>query len=390
MNSSVLESYLNIGTTVTTTSTLTVSNTNATSTTPIILISSASTERPVTLGAVGQGDNNDSVKIAVGVLVPLFIICLIASFIFYKWYRRKYPVRMILGREFAKFENPDYLNRASTLSLVRDDADDYFSRATSKATSTVSLANHTAHDNLAFQHDKNNLNPSDDDYDIVKRKSFLFKSLEEHRDWMETGFASATSSQSSVFESVPTESDKASEISNNNSTSAKEQINVHRSQEELHNLKNSNQNFPKDTPIETILGQVKDRRSFTDDPTLGRQKDYDSVSLSKYRSQSADPISPTQVYTELQGQRPEEVVSLQSDHSVSSDSEPTVNISEEQLENNSDLPKNIRGDSDVSIVISDEIDLGVSPSIIIEQEQIQNSIRNKSPTSENEKIYVLM
>ncbi|KAL3881702.1 hypothetical protein ACJMK2_028104 [Sinanodonta woodiana] len=59
--------------------------------------------------------------IVAGVLVPLIVIG-IGLLVFYIWYRKKYPVRMVFGKDFGKFTNPLYDKRHSTLSLVRDDA----------------------------------------------------------------------------------------------------------------------------------------------------------------------------------------------------------------------------------------------------------------------------
>lgn len=58
--------------------------------------------------------------IVVGVLVPI-IIATIIGIIVYKLYRRKYPVRMVIGKNFAKFENPRYIKKTSTITLVRSD-----------------------------------------------------------------------------------------------------------------------------------------------------------------------------------------------------------------------------------------------------------------------------
>ncbi|CAG2227178.1 unnamed protein product [Mytilus edulis] len=58
------------------------------------------------------------VAIAVGVVVPILILTIIGVVV-YKWYRRKYPVRMVLGKNFSKFQNPVYNKKTSTLSLVR-------------------------------------------------------------------------------------------------------------------------------------------------------------------------------------------------------------------------------------------------------------------------------
>ena len=60
--------------------------------------------------------------IVAGIVVPLVLIS-IGILFFYIWYRRKYPVRMVIGKDFSKFSNPKYNKRASTLTLVRDDAE---------------------------------------------------------------------------------------------------------------------------------------------------------------------------------------------------------------------------------------------------------------------------
>ena len=60
--------------------------------------------------------------IVAGIVVPLVLIG-IGILFFYIWYRRKYPVRMVIGKDFSKFSNPKYNKRASTLTLVRDDAE---------------------------------------------------------------------------------------------------------------------------------------------------------------------------------------------------------------------------------------------------------------------------
>ncbi|XP_045195268.2 uncharacterized protein LOC123550874 [Mercenaria mercenaria] len=67
----------------------------------------------------GGGNSANTTTIIAGVLVPLILIG-VGALIFYIWYRRKYPVRM-LGRDFNRFSNPAYNKRASTLTLVRND-----------------------------------------------------------------------------------------------------------------------------------------------------------------------------------------------------------------------------------------------------------------------------
>lgn len=56
-----------------------------------------------------------------GILVPMIGFIFIAL-VGYAWYRHKYPVRMVLGKNFGKFANPIYEKGASTLTLMREDA----------------------------------------------------------------------------------------------------------------------------------------------------------------------------------------------------------------------------------------------------------------------------
>ncbi|XP_064594544.1 CUB and sushi domain-containing protein 3-like [Liolophura sinensis] len=59
-------------------------------------------------------------RIVAGILVPMFGVIFVAL-MGYAWYRHKYPVRMVLGKDFGKFANPIYEKGASTLTLVRED-----------------------------------------------------------------------------------------------------------------------------------------------------------------------------------------------------------------------------------------------------------------------------
>lgn len=135
-------------------------------------------------GEVGN-DRDGAWKIAVGVTIPIVIIVTIGVVI-YILYRRKYPVRMILGREFAKFRNPNYERPRSTATLVRDDADVYFNAAMMSAAVNLNELNpvnpvlQVGHDNLAFQHDNSGIEGIFNDEDTEerefrKKKSWLFK-----------------------------------------------------------------------------------------------------------------------------------------------------------------------------------------------------------------------
>lgn len=85
--------------------------------------------------------------IAVAVALPLIAIGVVACII-YVWYRRKYPVRMIVGKDFAKFSNPAYNKRSSTATLVRERAalDDDYQRDIEEGAAYTGVA----HDNPAL------------------------------------------------------------------------------------------------------------------------------------------------------------------------------------------------------------------------------------------------
>ncbi|XP_061171129.1 uncharacterized protein LOC133180678 [Saccostrea echinata] len=78
------------------------------------------------VGSTEKSGGSSPGVIAVAVIIPILIIG-IGAIVAYVWYRRKYPVRMIVGKDFAKFSNPAYNKRASTATLVRENAalDDY-------------------------------------------------------------------------------------------------------------------------------------------------------------------------------------------------------------------------------------------------------------------------
>ncbi|KAK3576983.1 hypothetical protein CHS0354_005990 [Potamilus streckersoni] len=81
---------------------------------------STSSLQTTTPNSPDDGGPNIGVIVA-GVLVPLIVIG-IGLLVLYIWYRKKYPVRMVFGKDFGKFTNPLYDKRPSTLSLVREDA----------------------------------------------------------------------------------------------------------------------------------------------------------------------------------------------------------------------------------------------------------------------------
>ena len=75
----------------------------------------------------GDASLDDGI-IAVSVIVPLLALVLILVGGYF-WYRRRYPVRMIIGRDVSKFTNPKYAQPRSEATLVRDDAERFFTHA---------------------------------------------------------------------------------------------------------------------------------------------------------------------------------------------------------------------------------------------------------------------
>ncbi|GAB1605848.1 hypothetical protein Ahia01_000867100 [Argonauta hians] len=61
-------------------------------------------------------NGNDVGKIAVGIAIPVLILLAIGIGV-YIWYRKKYPVRMILGKEFQNFTNPLYVKSTNTVEI---------------------------------------------------------------------------------------------------------------------------------------------------------------------------------------------------------------------------------------------------------------------------------
>ncbi|GFR88288.1 hypothetical protein ElyMa_006096700 [Elysia marginata] len=75
----------------------------------------------------GNSEDNsvDDGIIAACVVVPLVALVLILVGGYF-WYRRRYPVRMIIGRDVSKFTNPKYALPKREATLVRNDAERFF------------------------------------------------------------------------------------------------------------------------------------------------------------------------------------------------------------------------------------------------------------------------
>ncbi|XP_071113163.1 dentin sialophosphoprotein-like [Haliotis cracherodii] len=278
---------------------------------PPITTAPVTTTKPVTTYV---DDGSGTVKIAAGVGVPVFI-CLSVLLGLYLWYRKKYPVRMIIGREFGKFYNPEYATKGtSTLTLVRDDADDFFKTA-SRATSSVSLVidreSGPHYVNVAFRKDHEGLTSGElddleqqpvdqdaEDRELMKRKSYLFS----HMDTFDGDADSRKGDDSS------SESDSASH-SDKSQTSRRARdvvvtVEQEQGQEQEHDVKiesntsqsddsstmgsQLNNHFPpRKMSLSALIERSRERRAFTNEEPRSRRLSYDASMSARGRSLSA-------------------------------------------------------------------------------------------------------
>ncbi|RUS78764.1 hypothetical protein EGW08_013480 [Elysia chlorotica] len=156
----------------------------------------SSTTAGLAKGDKSAGDDSvDNGIIAVSVVVPLLALALILVGGYY-WYRRRYPVRMIIGRDVSKFTNPKYAQPKREATLVRNDAERFFNQPTDdisySETVTLEMNPVVARwglDNRAYQGDEiDNVRSSDDlkhdDDDEEERrfrekKGWLFRRSED-------------------------------------------------------------------------------------------------------------------------------------------------------------------------------------------------------------------
>ncbi|BFZ25227.1 hypothetical protein BsWGS_28266 [Bradybaena similaris] len=117
-------------------------------------------------------DSSDAWKIAIGVMVPLCALVLVPICVFV-YFRRKYPVRMMIGRDVAKVCNPQYPRPADHPALVRADASEFFSKRQSAISSEESAPEkvYVVFENLGFS--------GDDDDDEGQEHKFM-----ETKNWL--------------------------------------------------------------------------------------------------------------------------------------------------------------------------------------------------------------
>ncbi|KAK0056696.1 CUB and sushi domain-containing protein 3 [Biomphalaria pfeifferi] len=121
--------------------------------------------------------SSDGWKIALGIILSIIGICLIALG-GYISYRKKYPVRMIIGREFGKFSNPIYDRSKRPVSLVVEDADEYFARNTGAVTpDDLNPVNQNFHYvNQAFVNEEDD---EEKDRKFIQKKQWMFSKQDE-------------------------------------------------------------------------------------------------------------------------------------------------------------------------------------------------------------------
>ncbi|KAH3738327.1 dentin sialophosphoprotein-like [Dreissena polymorpha] len=105
----------------------------------------------------GHNDQTKTTTIVVGVLVPVILIG-IAALIFYKWYRKKYPVRMGIGRNFSTFSNPAYNKRQSVVNMAGEDKENVFNALSRRNPQMADVAEveDVGHTNPGFDDDDEN------------------------------------------------------------------------------------------------------------------------------------------------------------------------------------------------------------------------------------------
>ncbi|GFN84697.1 hypothetical protein PoB_001120300 [Plakobranchus ocellatus] len=134
-------------------------------------------------------DSPDNGLIAVFVIIPLVVLILILVGGYF-WYRRKYPVRMILGRDVSKFTNPKYARPNREATLVRNDADKFFSEPHDDTDGICSLEmnpenpRYEQYDNPGYQADETDemgvsVDDEEEERQFRAKKSWLFRRSED-------------------------------------------------------------------------------------------------------------------------------------------------------------------------------------------------------------------
>ncbi|KAL8586949.1 hypothetical protein ACOMHN_062360 [Nucella lapillus] len=152
----------------------------------IIMAPSVNTSIPLTSEPPQQqtqgdsGGDTNAAAIAAGVTVPIIIILLTAGIVYW-YYRKKYPVRMIVGRDFAKFSNPAYSrSRNQQHTLVRDDADTFFQQTQPSGLVTLCFGENdeeakVGYVNTGFQYDSHDADEEEVENRFRQQKAYLFK-----------------------------------------------------------------------------------------------------------------------------------------------------------------------------------------------------------------------
>ncbi|PVD29307.1 hypothetical protein C0Q70_11904 [Pomacea canaliculata] len=128
--------------------------------------------------SISSSDSDIGGKVAAGVVVPLLVLA-VGLAVTYYCYRKRFPVRMVMGRNFGKFSNPNYARPARPHSLVRKDADDVFQQMQPVSVSTVNLENGNDYEktyvNAAFEFDSHDVDEEEVERRFRQHKPYLFK-----------------------------------------------------------------------------------------------------------------------------------------------------------------------------------------------------------------------
>lgn len=138
---------------------------------------SSSETPPQTEGDDGGGKAG---LIAAGVTVPIIVILLVVA-VAYCIYRKKYPVRMIVGRDFKTFYNPAYGRKPpESPKLVREDAESFFQQTQPTGLVTLTFGENgeeprVAYINTGFEYDSQDADEEEVEKRFRQQKAYLFR-----------------------------------------------------------------------------------------------------------------------------------------------------------------------------------------------------------------------
>lgn len=149
------------------------------------------------ISAKNKGSKNSG-AVAAGITIPTLLIIIIAVSI-YIWYRKKYPVRMIVGKEFSNFTNPLYIKSSNTVSVEMNSE---FQKTKPQFSLVVDKPNpiqNTGKDNLGFENEI--------DLKNLKNKESKMRQLESENIQLELRNMDSFDGQSKETEEMAEESE---------------------------------------------------------------------------------------------------------------------------------------------------------------------------------------